>query len=55
MLDTEVVTMFPQIPATLPPAITKGHDVAEFVMFRDMAEHEPLRAASACVAVGAHR
>jgi hypothetical protein len=33
--------MFPQIPAKLPPAITKGHDVAEFVMFRDMTEHDP--------------
>jgi len=33
--------MFPQVPAKLPPAITKGHDVAEFIMSRDMSEHDP--------------
>jgi hypothetical protein len=33
--------MFPQIPAKLPPAITKSHDVAEFIMSRDRHEHDP--------------
>ena len=33
--------MFPQIPAKLPPAITKSHDVTEVVMARDMQEHDP--------------
>jgi hypothetical protein len=33
--------MFPQIPAKLPPAITKSHDVAEFIMSRDMQDHDP--------------
>jgi hypothetical protein len=33
--------MFPQIPAKLPPAITKSHDVAEVVKARDMQEHDP--------------
>jgi hypothetical protein len=33
--------MFPQIPAKLPPAITKSHDVADFIMSRDMQEHDP--------------
>jgi hypothetical protein len=28
--------MFPQIPAKLPPAITKDHDVAEFIMSKHM-------------------
>src|SRR4029450_13868753 len=40
MLESEVVTMFPQIPAKLPPAITKSRDVAELIMSRDMAEHD---------------
>lgn len=31
--------MFLQIPAKLPPAITKSHDVAEFIMSRDIEEH----------------
>jgi hypothetical protein len=41
MLEREVVTMFPQIPAKLPPVITKGHDMVEFIMSMDMAEHDP--------------
>jgi hypothetical protein len=32
MLESEVVAMFPQIPAKLPPAITKSRDVAELIM-----------------------
>jgi hypothetical protein len=40
MLESEVVAMFPQIPAKLPPAITKSRDVAELIMSRDMAEHD---------------
>jgi hypothetical protein len=32
--------MFPQVPAKLPPAITKSRDVAELIMSRDMAEHD---------------
>jgi hypothetical protein len=33
--------MFAQIPAKLAPAIAKGYDVAEFIMSRDMEEHDP--------------
>src|SRR5207344_2670786 len=41
MLESEVLRMFPQIPAKLPLAVTKSHDVAELIMSRDMAEHDP--------------
>jgi hypothetical protein len=37
--------MLPQLPAKLPPAITKGYDVAEFITCMDMAErHSPEKA-----------
>jgi hypothetical protein len=31
--------MFPQIPARLPPAITKSREVAELIMSRDIEQH----------------
>jgi len=41
MLEREVVTMFPPMPAKLPLVITKSRDVVEFIMSMDMAEHDP--------------
>jgi hypothetical protein len=36
MLESKVVTMFPQIPAKLPAAITKSRDLTEFIMSKHM-------------------